>query len=657
MYERSAIVLERYFDTLLGYDTEGNIQDNFYNYCNLVEKLDKYQLNYQKELVATQEYNRCLKKVKAIQSAQEKLYQKSVKLEYNRNLLFNNIEGKLEDTRKGIEKIEADVEKNNELMKEKKEELLETLVDFSEKRMELSKCKRYKKMAENDYDEILEQSQVNFEAITEEDIVIAREFANFDNAEEIITNLENNGKNEKIPFNEGVMTNATNFSIDISKKLVVSYLAIYEKMKKLLIDIESGVARIDLHKKYVRNEKAKVDFIIAAKEYIFQFLDYERMTVIHGRKSHNRLMNEACENFSADIVQIDNLYELLLKEIVNKATKKAYRELYNKSYLIDIQDKEERFKKEKNRVNLNTATLINSNYWRIEGIKSIYTIFYKNVSEVFGRDVAEFDLPKETDEDSLEECENQNTEVIVKVKEPTKAKIPFEINFNFNEQEEQIFTENSYDYNEEKNYSNEYEENDYNEEYEEDIEDDYNEEYEHNEENEEYEKKSNNIEVSEIETSNIFEEDNNLKIEISEDEEIEEFDIFGTQEDTFETKEENIDIFEDNESDIYSNKKLDEFDIFGEKYKEVDFSEITNSIVKENEKEEIIKSNKIIFDEDIPYELEEAEEELFKTNKNKKKNSIEDFDLTREKKEGTTLIKKLRKIKNIKKTNVESDIW
>ena len=95
MYERSAIVLERYFDTLLGYDTEGNIQYNFYNYFNLVDKLDKYQLNYQKELVATQEYNRCLKKVKAIQSAQEKLYQKSVKLEYNRNLLFNNIEGKL----------------------------------------------------------------------------------------------------------------------------------------------------------------------------------------------------------------------------------------------------------------------------------------------------------------------------------------------------------------------------------------------------------------------------------------------------------------------------------------------------------------------------------------------------------------------------------
>ena len=81
------------------------------------------------------------------------------------------------------------------------------------------------------------------------------------------------------------------------------------------------------------------------------------------------------ENFAEDIVQINNLYELLVKEIANKSTKKAYKELYNKNYLLGIQEKDEKFKKEKNRVNLNTATLINSNYWRIEGIKNIYTDF------------------------------------------------------------------------------------------------------------------------------------------------------------------------------------------------------------------------------------------------------------------------------------------
>ena len=48
MYERSAIVLERYFDNLLNYRRECNLRDNYNNYCELVEKLEKYQINYQK---------------------------------------------------------------------------------------------------------------------------------------------------------------------------------------------------------------------------------------------------------------------------------------------------------------------------------------------------------------------------------------------------------------------------------------------------------------------------------------------------------------------------------------------------------------------------------------------------------------------------------
>lgn len=443
MYERSAIVLERYFGNLLGYSKKCNICDNFENYCDLVAKLEKYQINYQKEVAVTQEFNKSLRKVKAIQAAQENLYKRSVQLEYNRNLLFNNIEGKVEDTRKCIEKIESDVDKNNEEMKRKKEELLEALEEYNTQRFELSKCKRYKKMAENDYNEVLEKSQSNFEGITSEVIETVRDFSNFDSEGELLQILEENGEGEKIPFNEDVMKNATQFSVDNTQKLAQCYLVVYDKMQKLLSDISDGAARVDLHKKYARNEKAKVDFLLAAKDYLVQFLDYERMTVIYGRKSHNRLMSEACENFGADVVQINNLYELLLKEIANKATKKAYKELYNKSYLIDIQDKEEKFKKEKNRVNLNTATLLNSNYWRIEGIQNIYTIFYKTVSEVFEKDITEFDLPKvveETSEEPLEVEEKETEEVEEEVKEVVKAKIPFEIN-SYNDEEDDDYSE------------------------------------------------------------------------------------------------------------------------------------------------------------------------------------------------------------------------
>ena len=283
MYERSAIVLERYFENLLEYRRECNLKDNFNNYCDLVEKLEKYQINYEKELAATQEFNESVRKVRLVQASQEKLYKKSVKLEYNRNLLFNNIEGKVEDTRKCIEKIEEEVEKNNEAMKESKENLIVALEEYNEKRFELSKCKRYKKMAENAYNDSYEASSTNYEGITNELLDLLKNFAKFEDSEDIIAELDDNGKNEKIPFNQEVMENATLFAIEIAKKEAVGYSVLYDKMTKLLTDIEAGATKIELHKKYARNEKAKMDFLLAVKNYIIQFLDYERMTVIHGR--------------------------------------------------------------------------------------------------------------------------------------------------------------------------------------------------------------------------------------------------------------------------------------------------------------------------------------------------------------------------------------
>ena len=608
MYERSAIVLERYFENLLEYRNGCNIRDNFKNYCDLVEKLEKYQINYEKELAATEEYNMALENIHEIQNTQEKLYKKSAKLEYSRNLLFSNIEGKVEETRKCIEKIENDVEKNNEAMRETKENLISALEDYNEKRFELSKCKRYKKMAENAYNEAYEIALENYEGITQEVIDLAKSFAKYDDTESIIAQLEENGKNEKIPFNIDVIQNATIFGLNIAKKEAVGYLILYDKMTKLITDIQAGITKIELHKKYLRNEKAKMDFLFAVKNYIIQLLDYERMTVIHGRKSHNRLMSEACENFAADVIQINNLYELLLREIANKATKKAYKELYNKSYLIDIQEKEEKFKKEKNRVNLNTATLINSNYWRIEGIKEIYTVFYKNVSETFGKSVVEFDLPKEESEDESNEedvfVENIQEEVIEEKPKEKKAKIPFEVG----------------------NYQSDEEDDDIN------IYDDFKVEID---EYKEYEE--------EIFISNNF----NQNEDSSEEESDEENDDYnGTYDDIIDNV---VDVFQE------ENFEDEEFDIFGEKYKNTDFLEppsIKNkkSIEEVNEIKEEIENNYNFDDEENLFE----EIKIIKPTK-KTKNEIEDIDLTEEEPKTKTIIKKMRKINNVKKNIVEEN--
>ena len=43
MYERSAIVLERYFEKLFGFEKENNLKLNFNNYKDLIGEIKKYQ--------------------------------------------------------------------------------------------------------------------------------------------------------------------------------------------------------------------------------------------------------------------------------------------------------------------------------------------------------------------------------------------------------------------------------------------------------------------------------------------------------------------------------------------------------------------------------------------------------------------------------------
>ena len=610
MYERSAIVLERYFENLLGYDNECNIRENYSNYAELVSKLEKYQVNYQKELEATEDYNASIKKIRTIQSAQEKLYKKNAKLEYNRNLLFGNIDEKPEETRRCIEKIEEDVEKNNAEMKDLKEELIQALAQYNGKKFELSKCKRYKKMAENDYEEIFEVARDNYEGIPDSYIEIAKKFSKFNDNAEIVELLEKNGSREKIPFNEEVMETATNFGVEVAKKEVLSYLVIYDKMTKLLGDINSGTTKIELHKKYLRNEKAKLDFLYAVKDYIVQFLDYERITIVHGRKSHNRLMSEACENFNTDAVQINNLFELLIKEVANKATKKAYKELYNKSYLKEIKEKEERFKREKNRINLNTATLLNSNYWRIEGVRNIYTVFYKNVSEVFGRDVAEFDLPKEFRDYSAEESDTEdNDEEVDELIIDDTIRIPFDIDDSDSE------TDEDDEANDEDNTVTD-----------EDDEDD------------------DEREVS-YQSFDILD---NVIDEIEEGTVSQDFDIFGE-------KYQNIDVTES----IKRNKENDLINEVNKTNKNVKTNTLDNTFFEEVTFNDESVDNFDGLDNRIFSDVNE--DTLFsdvKKIKNKRHtNEIENIDIIKEDRKNNSVLKKLRKINGAKKTTSESDIW
>lgn len=52
-------------------------------------------------------------------------------------------------------------------------------------------------MAENDYNELYEIARSNYEGITSEDVSNLKAFAKFDDEEDIIQTLLENGKNEK----------------------------------------------------------------------------------------------------------------------------------------------------------------------------------------------------------------------------------------------------------------------------------------------------------------------------------------------------------------------------------------------------------------------------------------------------------------------------
>ena len=73
MYERNAIVLERYFEKLFGYNEKNNLKNNYDNYIELINKIEKYQEATSEEDQIILEYDRIVNKIKDIQNALEKM--------------------------------------------------------------------------------------------------------------------------------------------------------------------------------------------------------------------------------------------------------------------------------------------------------------------------------------------------------------------------------------------------------------------------------------------------------------------------------------------------------------------------------------------------------------------------------------------------------
>lgn len=403
MYERSAIVLERYMEKILKLDKANNLKKNSENYNELIHEIENYQNVTEKELEIIQEFDDIAKEIEHLQDEQGKLYKVNKRLEEERAQLFTELGEEAEVLEIKLKRIEETLEKNNEKLRDIRIEFIKLLADFSKKQKNRNRCEKARRIGEANHISYIEKMNAEFQEIDVKDVVSLKDFINFEKdqiKQEALNIMVKNGKSERIAFNEEVLKRAIKTRIDIAEKEAECYILVYDKMKKLLAEPDSEAIRLNKYKKTFRDTSVKLAFLNAEREYIVSFLDYERMTAISGARAHKKMMMEACNNFELDIMQIDNLYELIMREINNRSTKKAYNQLYNKTYLKHIEDKEKNFEQEVNTVNISTGTVINSNYWRIDGIKNIYNVFQAEVSEKFEKDLSEYRLeePEEVEE-------------------------------------------------------------------------------------------------------------------------------------------------------------------------------------------------------------------------------------------------------------------
>lgn len=394
MYERNAIVIDRYFADMFGYNDNSNLKNNCNNYFELVSQLEKYQEISETEDDMMAEFEKIASEIKETQKLQEILNKRNLKYNETRKNLFENLDEDADFLNKKFQKLEDEIDKNNQEIKANTERFIEEIREFNEKSETRSKCGRERRFIENDYQRILSDATNGFNNINKDKLRQIKSFlkqeSDNDVKEKIKEKILKNGAKEKVPFDLNVVTSAIEVSTDIEEKKIEILLSIYDKTMKILDEIKNDTVKIEKHKKSVKDAESKLKFLNVISEYIILFLDNERMNIMGGEKEHKKIMEEACNNLQKDLVEIKKMYSLLIKEITAKSSKKAYKELYNPEYLRELQDEEKKFEKSISKLNM-IGTVIYPDYWRIEGMQKIFDTFRQIMTETYEKDLSEYE--------------------------------------------------------------------------------------------------------------------------------------------------------------------------------------------------------------------------------------------------------------------------
>lgn len=515
MYERSAIVLEKYLNKIFGPDKESDIRISYETFKNVLEEMEKYQVITEEEEKIIDEFDDIVNKMQKIQKEQEGLSKEITKHEDIRTKLFNDFDQEPAIIEKKLIKIENIIDERAQKEQELRESYIELLNEFTEKQTERNKCNKMKRTSETNHIKILNGAVETLGIVDVANVKKIKEFITTDDellCESLNKIMLENGKNEKVKFDRDVMKKAVEVRIKMAKKEAECYVTSYERLKRLMVEIDNDNLNLSRYQKNLKDITAKLKFLEIEKEYLVSFLDNERITAISGEKAHKTMMEQACKDFDGDMVQIHNLYNLLTREITGKSTKKAYKELYNGTYLLGIEEKEKSFNQEVNNIKSKAGmgTIINTNYWRIDGIKNIYEIFNQEVEENYGRDLSEF-MPEEKAEEieeNVEEpelLENDQNEIdeeewFISNKDIGKEKAEKESDDEYNYDDEEYSDDDEYeednnneyeaddyeyDYDENDDEEDDYEQDDYDDEYDDEYGDEYDDEYNEYDEDEE----------------------------------------------------------------------------------------------------------------------------------------------------------------------------
>ena len=157
MYERSAIVLERYMEKILKLNKQYNLKKNNENYSELINEIENYQNVTEKELEVIQEFDDTAKEIENLQQEQEKLYKSNKQLEEERAQLYTELGEEAEVLDIKLKKIENVLEKNNEKLKEIRSEFIKNLTDFSKKQKNRNKCEKARRIGEANHISYIEK--------------------------------------------------------------------------------------------------------------------------------------------------------------------------------------------------------------------------------------------------------------------------------------------------------------------------------------------------------------------------------------------------------------------------------------------------------------------------------------------------------------------